>query len=426
MMRKILTLILLIPLVLRAQQEAGIEEVLRAAALHYPSSDAEGLYDATLKASLAAERSALWPMVNLGGQATWQSEVTAVDLQLPSNLPFPLELDIPSPSKDQYRITLDVQQRIYQGGANALQKQSHQLDHALQLEQLRISTNHWKQQASDCFYRIRSLEVSRGIVSAHRDDLRSREGIIRSAMDHGLADQASGALIAAEISGLDQQLGELDAAIHAQRAVLVLLTGDSTLHSRSLRPTLMAADTARSFDRPELRSLGLRSQQLETSSGMLGAAMLPSVTGFGQLGYGRPGLNMLDDAFAPWALAGIRFSWNLWDNHLKRRRQDALSLQQQILLLQQESTRLGIAAEAEAAATEIRKYEALITQDEIQLALRSTVVRVYGSQLENGILTPAEYLRQKNEEVRTRLKLENHRIALEQSLTNFRFIRGLW
>ena len=50
------------------------------------------------------------PQFNLNGQATYQSEVTKVSIPIPG-------ITIPSPSKDQYKVYLDVKQTIYDGGA---------------------------------------------------------------------------------------------------------------------------------------------------------------------------------------------------------------------------------------------------------------------------------------------------------------------
>ncbi|MBE0642162.1 MAG: hypothetical protein IH599_09005 [Bacteroidales bacterium] len=85
-----------------------------------------------------------------------------------------------------------------------------------------------------------------------------------------------------------------------------------------------------------------------------------------------------------------------------------------------------MAGQAIICDAEIRKYESMITRDMEILVHREAVSRGASSQLENGVITAAEYIRQKNEEVRARLKLEAHRISLEQALVDYRFILGTW
>lgn len=422
----ILAILFWLPITGHSQDSAGIESILHLAGRYYPSSNAADRYDKALSASLTAERAYLLPMVNLNGQATWQSDVTSVDIGFPADLPFNIDLDIPQPSRDQYKLSLDLTQRIYQGGAIHLQEKARELEFAIQQEQLKAGINAWQQQAADCFYRIRGLETSSAIIMAYHEDLTARKRSVESAMVHGVADQISGELLAAEVLELEQQLDELGRAVRAQRSLLVTLTGDSSLLYRSLRPTALNVDTTLNFRRPELQITDLQIRQLETAGELLTSSGLPMITGFGQLGYGRPGLNMLDDAFAPFAIAGIRMSWALWDNRMKKHRRDALSFQQEASSMHLETTRKGLAGQAIICDAEIRKYESMITRDMEILVHREAVSRGASSQLVNGVITAAEYIRQKNEEVRARLKLEAHRISLEQALVDYRFILGTW
>lgn len=55
------------------------------------------------------------PQVAINGQATYQSETTGLDISLPG-------FSIPRLSQDQYKIQLDVNQFIYDGGTTAIQK----------------------------------------------------------------------------------------------------------------------------------------------------------------------------------------------------------------------------------------------------------------------------------------------------------------
>ena len=174
------------------------------------------------------------------------------------------------------------------------------------------------------------------------------------------------------------------------------------------------------------RIISLNTERLENASGLLQSYKLPSLSGFGQVGYGLPGLNMLSNEFSTFAIVGLRLQWNLWDNHLKQHKQDALNIQQQIAGMQQESVLQNLEGQKQLRLADIHKYEQLITQDQELLKLRSSVARAYESRFDNGAITAAEYLRQKNEELRTRLNLEAHRIGLEQAKTAYQFTMGKW
>lgn len=65
------------------------------------------------------------------------------------------------------------------------------------------------------------------------------------------------------------------------------------------------------INRPELRALDAKSEWIETQNKQVTAGLMPRIGAFVQGGYGRPGLNMLEDSFEPYYVAGVRLSWNL-------------------------------------------------------------------------------------------------------------------
>ena len=65
------------------------------------------------------------------------------------------------------------------------------------------------------------------------------------------------------------------------------------------------------INRPELRALDAKSDLLELQNKQLTAGLMPRIGAFFQGGYGRPGLNMLEDSFSPFYVAGVRLSWNM-------------------------------------------------------------------------------------------------------------------
>ena len=76
-------------------------------------------------------KSAWYPQLNLNGQATYQSEVT--EINMPDNLPVPI--DIPPAPLDQYKITVDFQQNIYDGGLSKKQISLEQTKEVVNLQQ---------------------------------------------------------------------------------------------------------------------------------------------------------------------------------------------------------------------------------------------------------------------------------------------------
>ena len=65
--------------------------------------------------------------------------------------------------------------------------------------------------------------------------------------------------------------------------------------------------------RPELKYFDLLGNKIDQNSQLLQKARSPKLFGFGQAGYGRPGLNMLKNTFDPYYLVGVGVSWNILD-----------------------------------------------------------------------------------------------------------------
>ena len=56
-----------------------------------------------------------YPQISINGQSTYQSDVTSLPIKIPN-------INVQETSKDQYKLVLDVQQLIYNGGIVTLQK----------------------------------------------------------------------------------------------------------------------------------------------------------------------------------------------------------------------------------------------------------------------------------------------------------------
>jgi hypothetical protein len=84
------------------------------------------------------------PQLAINGQATWQSQVTKLPLEMPG-------LAIPTLSKDQYRVTLDASYALYDGNLTQLQVEVQRASTATAQQQVEIELNHLKERSVACF-----------------------------------------------------------------------------------------------------------------------------------------------------------------------------------------------------------------------------------------------------------------------------------
>ena len=115
--RKWWLLSVLIPNFLLAQEVAKLtlEVAYSQAEKSYPIIKQKALVRQTADLNTSNLSKSYLPQFSLAGQATYQSDVTKVDI------PFP-GINIPVPQKDQYKITADISQVLYDGGVIKQQK----------------------------------------------------------------------------------------------------------------------------------------------------------------------------------------------------------------------------------------------------------------------------------------------------------------
>jgi outer membrane protein TolC len=87
------------------------------------------------------------PQLSLGGQATYQSDVTHVNIPVPG-------ITIPEARKDQYKLSLDINQTIYDGGYSSSQKALEQASLLTESQQVEIELYQLKDRINAVYYRF--------------------------------------------------------------------------------------------------------------------------------------------------------------------------------------------------------------------------------------------------------------------------------
>ena len=113
MLRKYSALLMLLPCMVTAQEikKLDLQQAYDLAQKNYPVIRQRDLVRKTAELSIENISKGFLPQVNINGQATWQSDVTTIK---GSAIPG---VNIQSPDKDQYKLTADVSQLLYDGGS---------------------------------------------------------------------------------------------------------------------------------------------------------------------------------------------------------------------------------------------------------------------------------------------------------------------
>src|SRR5664279_2118192 len=95
---------------LHGQDTVRLANCYDKAIQYYPVSRDKNLNEQLSQLRIRNFNASWYPQLSLSAQASYQSDVTHIDLSNVPNLPF----TIPIPAKDQYKMTFDINQTIYE------------------------------------------------------------------------------------------------------------------------------------------------------------------------------------------------------------------------------------------------------------------------------------------------------------------------
>lgn len=395
-----------------------LRQCYQLAQKHYPVLQQDPLLKQQLALTLKNLNTRYLPGLSLQAQATYQSEVTSIPFKLPG-------MDIPEVPKAQYRAALNVQQLIYDGGTISKQKNLQQTATALSLQQQEITFHQLKKQLNEWYTTVLITQAKEQALTLQQYNLTQQIKQTEAAIKNGAALPSQSDELRVALLQAGQQLSTLEANHKAGIKALRLVTGASLSDTVHLTlPEEPAMHISDSIQRPELKHYTLQDQLLQQQSSLLKVKTLPKINAFVQGGYGRPGLNMLNNDFDWFYMAGIKFNWNLWDWNNKNRKQRSLQLETERLHLKKNNFLLQTNIALSNALSKIHSLEKNLQKDKQIVRFRHKIRKTASSQLTHGVITPTEYLIKLNDETNANIQQQIHIIRLRFSKLNYELLKN--
>ena len=145
---------------------------------------------------------------------------------------------------------------------------------------------------------------------------------------------------------------------------------------------------------------------------------------FLQAGYGRPGLNMLVNKFDTYYLGGLRLNWNLSGYWNLKRDAEVSAIQTKLIDVQQDLFTLNTRITQRQFMNEILRVQELIKIDEELVVIRGRVRQSAQAQLDNGVLSASDFIRELNAEDQAKQALLLHQIQLTLARYNYQSVTG--
>lgn len=398
-------------------QELKLEEIQLKARQHYPLSRRKDLLDLTREINIANLAKGYLPQVAINGQASYQSDVTMVNIPVPG-------VSIEPQAKDQYKLTADLNQLIFDGGViNESQKISSLNTEVLQ-NQLEVELYQLRERINQIYLAILYVDEQLKQLQLIEKDIRTGIAKTQAQVNNGVVLRSNLDILHAELLKQEQRVIELNASREGLLKSLSLLSGETiSTASRLTKPATPELNSE--VHRPEISLFESQLKILDQQKRLLNAKNLPRLSAFGQGGYGRPGLNMLDNQFDWFYIAGLRLNWSLGGLYQLKNEKKLLTLEKHTVALQQETFLLNNETQLSQVAADIKKQLLLVKSDEQIIALREKITTAARAQLENGVITASDYLREINALDQARQSQVLHELQLLQAQINYQTLTGI-
>ncbi len=362
-----------------------------------------------LAEALAVQKSQInqlyMPRLALVGQASWQSDVTSINIPLPN-------VSITPPSKDQYKVALELQQNIWDGGVAAQQKRV--ADQRAVVETEKVNAE-WYQVRE----RIVQLYFAGAVQQEFKYQAESVNQYLSTVLEKANVAKANGVIIARDVILVQarqlearQAIVDADAQLASVRQLLTDLTGVALPASTKFVAQAAACNTTPGpVHRPELAALTAQQQLIAAQERLDNIADRPKLGAFATLGYGRPGLNALSNTFDTYFIGGLQLTVPLTylyaGTHRKTQRQ--AELQQALIGKQQAALMSQINVQLDTQRAEIARLDAGMLLDEELIGLRGQARQQTETQLALGTATMTDLVNDLTQEDQARSKLALHR-----------------
>ena len=421
-MKRILFILFAYPLSLLAATAQTLEECQQAAARNYPMIRQYDLIGKTTDLTVANIQKGWLPKISVQAQATYQSDVTAWPDQMKAMMQQ-TGISLAGLKKDQYRMGIDVNQTVYDGGAISSQKAIARQQGAVQAAQTEVNIYKVRQRVNEMYFGLLLLDEQMTLNRDLQELLGANEKKLASMLKNGTAAESDYHAVKAEQLSVVQQMTSLQAQRQALQRMLSVFCGMEV--TSPVKPALtVAALLQQTILRPELRAIDAQIHLANAQEKALNAALMPRIGLFAQGYYGYPGLNMFEDMMRRrWTLNGIvgaRLTWNISAFYTHRNDKHKIRLQREMAENQREVFLFNNRLEQIQENENISRYRQLMTADQEMIELRSSVRKAAESKLAHGIIDVNDLVREINAENAARVQQSIHEIEMLKETENLK------
>ena len=412
---------MMLPILVHAHAQT-LEECQQAAERNYPMIRQYDLIAKTTNLTVSNIQKGWLPQVSASAQATLQSDVTAFPDQM-QQLYQTMGIDMKGLRKDQYRVGIDVQQTVFDGGAISSQKAVARQQGEVQAAQTEVTLYNVRQRVNEMYFGL--LLIDKQVVLNHdlQELLAQNEKKLASMLKSGTAAESDYQNVKAERLNIAQQLTSLEAQRQTLRRMLSTFCGIEV--KEAVKPMIAETESQHTLQRPELKAIDAQLRLVDSQDKALNAALMPKLGVFAQGFYGYPGYNLFEDMMGrKWSLNGMigaRLTWNIGALYTHKNDKAKIQLQRESAENQRDVFLFNNRLEQIQQNENIVRHRKLMADDEEIIRLRSSIRKAAESKLAHGIIDVNDLVREINAENAARVQQSMHEIQMLKEIYDLKY-----
>lgn len=377
-------LLLFLSAISAAAQGLTIERCYELSEAHYPTAAERGLIARSAEYSLKNAVQGYLPSLSLSAKATYQSDVTSIPAAMAPQ-------GYKGLTRDQYQITAEANQAIWDGGVVRAQKLGIKSGEIADQRNLDVELYALRERVAGLFFGILLLDAQIEQNTLYIAELERNVEKVRQYINSGVGTSTDLDAVQVEIYSAWQKMAELESTSKAYRSMLSAFTATKveTLKNPEAPTTI---DTT--INRPEVLYFNAERARVDAQRKSIIAQSMPRIGLFVQGAYGNPGLNMLDGGFTPYAIGGVKVTWNATSLYSQKNDLAKLEIKKSTIEAREQAFLFNTSLTVTEQNAAIEKAEKQMEQDSKIIAMRENIYRAALASLEGGTMSTLDMMRE--------------------------------
>lgn len=404
-----------------AIQAQTLEECQLAAEKNYPMIKQYDLISQTTQLTVRNIQKGWLPQIAIAAQATYQSDVTSWPESMKGTFQQ-LGINMKGLSKDQYKVGIDLQQTIYDGGTISSLRSVARQEEKVQKAQVETNLYQVRKRVNEMYFSLLLLNEQIKLNDDVKALLLSSEKKLANMLKGGTIATSDFENIRAERLSVEQQNESLKSQQQMLQHLLSTFCGIKVSNVQKPAPFETTISTNK---RPEMLLFDYQLQLSSIKEKALNSQVRPKLGIFAQGFYGYPGLNMFEDMMnRKWSLngmVGVKLSWNIGALYSLKNDKAKLRLQREMTENAREIFLFNNQLEEIQQNENIKRYHTMKQADDEIIMLRTNIRKAAESKLSHGIIDINNLLREINNENAAKIQQTIHDIEMLKEMYNLKY-----